>query len=106
MADGLLGQGGSVVDIELSSTLGHAQQLPVGRTVAGGAEAGEFDEGLEQHGAVAVALLPVSGEGAGGHGEDARGEVVAACWFSRYFTGYFSDYLTARGGGFPGFAHR
>ena len=29
-----------------------------------------------------------------------------ACWFARYFTGRFSDCLTARGRGFPALRHR
>ncbi len=35
---------------------------------------GVFDEGLQQHGLVAVALLPVLGQAACGDGQDLRGE--------------------------------
>ena len=67
-----------MVDIELSSPRGLAEETPVCGTVAGSTEAGSLDEGLQQDGAVAVLLLPVLGDPTHDHSQDAGREVVAA----------------------------
>jgi hypothetical protein len=47
---------------ELAATLGLAEAEPVGGVLAGAAETRSFDAGLEQHRAVCVDVLPVSGK--------------------------------------------
>ena len=63
--------------IELATSLGVAQVLPVGGLVAGAREAGFFDEGFQQDRAVRVTGMPVIREASGDQGEDVRGEVTA-----------------------------
>jgi hypothetical protein len=48
--------------VELAATFGLAEAEPVGGVVAGAAETRSFDAGLEQHRAVCVDVLPVSGK--------------------------------------------
>ena len=76
--DGLFGQACLIVSVELSPSLGLAEQDPVRGLVAGAAESWSFDEGFEQDGAVSVLTFPVVWESSCGHPEDAGGEVVAA----------------------------
>jgi hypothetical protein len=47
---------------ELAATFGLAEAEPVGGVLAGAAETRSFDAGLEQHRAVCVDVLPVSGK--------------------------------------------
>ena len=63
--------------IELATSLGVAQVLPVGGLVAGAREAGLFDEGFQQDRPVRITGMPVVREASGDQGEDARGEVTA-----------------------------
>ena len=48
-----------LVSSELPYPLSFAQASPVSRLVAGSAEAGYFDEGFREDGAVSVAMVPV-----------------------------------------------
>ena len=73
--DGLLRQPRRVVHIQLTSALRVTEIDPVGRLVAGTAEARRLHEGLQQNRTVAVALLPVIDKPAAGHGQQHRGEI-------------------------------
>ena len=68
----------SVQGIELAAALGVAEILPVGRSVAGAGEARLLDEGLQQHGAIGVAGVPVLDQASTDQGEHTRGEVLHA----------------------------
>ena len=61
-----------VMSVELAAALSLAEVDPVGGTIAGALEARGFAEGLEQHGADAIALLPVLGQLALEAGEQMR----------------------------------
>jgi len=50
--------------------LGRTHIAPVGGLVASAGEAPFVDEGFQEDGPVAIALLPVIGSSAGGEGED------------------------------------
>src|ERR1019366_6239316 len=59
-----------VVAVHLAAAFGVAGPDPVGGAVAGAVEPVGVDEGLQQDGGVAVAVLPVGGQLPGGAGED------------------------------------
>jgi hypothetical protein len=65
-----------VIAVEFAAAFGVAGPDPVGGLVAGAGELVGVDEGFQQDGGVAVAVLPVGGQLAGGAGEDRRGEVA------------------------------
>ncbi len=67
-----------VVAVEFSAALGLADVNPVGGAVAGAGESPAFYEGLEKHGGVVVAGVPVVGQLFGGKGEYLGGEVSRA----------------------------
>ena len=74
--DAFDGQIGLVVTVQFAAPLGLANVDPVGSLVAGACKALGIDEGFQQNGSVGVAVLPVLGELAGGHGEHFRGQVL------------------------------
>ena len=55
-----------------------ADVLPVGGPVAGTGETLGIDEGLHEHRAVGVALLPMFGQGAGSQSKNLGGEILRA----------------------------
>ena len=63
-------QGVLVGDVELAAACGLPDVDPVGRFVAGAAEAIGLDEGFKQDGLVAVTVLPIGGQTAGDVAED------------------------------------
>jgi hypothetical protein len=52
------------------------------------------------------ATAPGSGAGQVQPGDATPSAAMNWCWFAHYFTGRFSDCLTALGGGFPALSHR
>ena len=76
--DGLLGQQGLVVDIELAATGRFTYPDPVGGLVGSAAEAGVIDERLDQHRSVAVLRVPVRSESPRCPSQDGRCEIPAA----------------------------
>ena len=48
-----------VLPIQLSASFGLPYINPIGGAVAGAAKAALFDKGLQKHGLIAVALLPI-----------------------------------------------
>ena len=68
------GQGGAVVDIELAAALGLADMDPVGGSVAGALEASRVTEGLQEHGTLPVAVVPVQRQTPGRQGEQMGGQ--------------------------------
>ena len=72
----LTGLGPEFVAVEFAAPLRLANEDPVCGPIAGAGEAGALDEGLQKHGAVCVAGLPVIGELAGGAGQDVGSEIA------------------------------
>ncbi len=61
--------------IKLAAATRIAKVLPVGSAIAHSAEADLFDQGIEEHRAIAVAGMPVVGEATGGEAEEPEGQV-------------------------------
>jgi hypothetical protein len=75
--DAFDGFGVAMQSIELATSLGIPQILPVGSLVASACEAWLFDEGFQQHRPVGVAHMPVVRQALADQGEGARSEVAA-----------------------------
>ena len=58
-----------VLAVEFAAALGLADVVPVGGAIAGSGKALAFHEGLEKHGGVLVAGVPIVGQPFGGKGE-------------------------------------
>ena len=65
-----------MVYVTFAAALSFAEADPVGGLVTGAGEAGDFDKGLDEDGAVAVVHLPVIGEPLSGQREQPRGQVA------------------------------
>ena len=65
-----------MIDIELAASLSLSDVHPVGCFVTGAAEAIGLHEGLQQHGAITVALLPIGGQLTCDAAEDFRSEAL------------------------------
>ena len=70
------GLGVAMQSIELASTLGVSEILPVGGLVASACEARFLDEGFQQDRTVRIAGMPVVRQASADQGEGARGEVA------------------------------
>ena len=92
-----------VMSVELAAALSLAEVDPVGGTIAGALEARGFAEGLEQHGADAVALLPVLGQLALEAGEQMRCQTGEANPGQDEIAGVIDDQrqVALAGGGIP-----
>ncbi len=73
--DAFQGEGAGVGRVELPPSLRVADAEPVGGLVTGARETSLLDEGLQQRGSVAVAVLPVMREQACSHAQQLRSEV-------------------------------
>ena len=73
--DALQRKGAGVSRVKLPSSLRGADADPVGGLVTGTLETLLLDEGLQQDGSVAVAVLPIKREQACSHAQQLRGEV-------------------------------
>ena len=67
--DGFQGECVGVGMVEFAATLRFANAEPVGRLVTDTSKTSLLDEGLQQHGAVAVAVLPIKREQACSHAQ-------------------------------------
>ena len=62
--------------VEFAAALRFANADPIGGLVTGAGKTLLLDEGLQQHGAVAIAVLPIKREQACSHAQQLRGEVL------------------------------